>query len=268
MENKILAVDALDQPKLERQFSDYLVFVDESGSPAMGRIDPDFPLLVLAFLIVKKDSYLSQVVPAVQGFKFRHFGHDQVILHERDIRRDLGAFSFLKTRELKGKFLDELSQIMAAAPFALVATVIRKDKLQERYRTPANPYFLALKYGLERVCAYLRQQGDWKQGVHPNPNVHLIVEQRGRNEDDELELEFRRICDGANYNGEKFSFDIVFANKQSNSSGLQLADLVARPVGMSVIRPDQPNRAFDILQQKLVKVRGYAAGWGLKVFPN
>ncbi|MEX3961059.1 DUF3800 domain-containing protein [Paraburkholderia sp. EG286B] len=246
-------------------FSDYLVFVDESGSPSMGRIDPDFPLLVLAFLIVRKDQYLREIVPAIQGFKFKHFGHDQVILHEREIRRDLGPFSFLKTRELKSNFLGELSAIMEAAPFALVATVIRKDRLQARYKDPANPYFLALQYGLERVCAYLRQQGDWRQ--QPHPKVHLIVEQRGRNEDDELELEFRRICDGGNYNHEKFAFDIVFANKQSNSSGLQLADLVARPVGMSVIRPDQQNRAFELLQGKLVRVRGYAAGWGLKVFP-
>jgi hypothetical protein len=258
------SVAASEAPK---RFSDYLVFVDESGSPAMGRIDPDFPLLVLAFMIVRKDQYLAQIVPAIQGFKFKHFGHDQIILHEREIRRDLGPFSFLKTRALKERFLGELSDIMEAAPFALVATVIRKDRLQERYKVPANPYFLALQYGLERVCAYLRQQGDWTNNEQANPKVHLIVEQRGRNEDDELELEFRRICDGGNFNHEKFAFDIVFANKQSNSSGLQLADLVARPVGMSVTRPDQANRAFDILRNKLVKVRGYSAGWGLKVFP-
>ena len=61
-------------PLKGRRFSDYLVFVDESGSPALGNIDPDFPLLVLAFMIVRKDRYLSEIVPAIQGFKFRHFG--------------------------------------------------------------------------------------------------------------------------------------------------------------------------------------------------
>lgn len=34
--------------------SEYLVFVDESGSHAMGNIDPQYPLFVLAFFIVKK----------------------------------------------------------------------------------------------------------------------------------------------------------------------------------------------------------------------
>lgn len=250
-----------------KSFSDYLVFVDESGSPAMGNVDPDFPLLVLAFMIVRKDQYLSEIVPAVQGFKFRHFGHDQVILHEREIRRDLGAFGFLKTREIKMQFVDELSAIIGAAPFHLVSVVIRKDALQARYKTPENPYHLALKFGLERVCAFLRQQGEWAAGKAENPHVHLIAEKRGKNEDDELELEFRRICGGGNFNGEAFPFEVIFADKRSNSSGLQLADLVARPVGLSVIRPEQPNRAFEMLKEKFVQVKGQAKGWGLKVFP-
>jgi len=136
-------------PLKERRFSDYLVFVDESGSPALGNIDPNFPLLVLAFMIVRKDRYLSEIVPAIQGFKFRHFGHDQIILHEREIRRDFGSFSFLKTKALKSVFLDELTAIMDAAPFHLVCVVIRKDKLQARDKTPDNPCHLALQFGLE-----------------------------------------------------------------------------------------------------------------------
>ncbi|OIQ83222.1 hypothetical protein GALL_349850 [mine drainage metagenome] len=250
-----------------KTFSDYLVFVDESGSPALGAIDPDFPLLVLAFMIVRKDRYLSDIVPAIQGFKFRHFGHDQIILHEREIRRDAGPFSFLKTKALKSAFLEELTTIMDAAPFHLVAVVIRKDKLQARYKTPDNPYHLALQFGLERVSAFLRQQGEWRSDKKDNPQVHLVVEKRGKNEDDELELEFRRICDGGNYKSEDFPFEIVFANKQSNSSGRQLADLVARPIGLSVIRPKQPNRAFDLLKGKFAQAKGHAEGWGLKVFP-
>lgn len=35
-------------------FSDYIVCVDESGTPTLKNIDKDFPYLVLAFLIVKK----------------------------------------------------------------------------------------------------------------------------------------------------------------------------------------------------------------------
>ena len=93
------------------------------------------------------------------------------------------------------------------------------------------------------------------------------MERRGKNEDDELELEFRRICDGANYQGERLNFEVVFADKKSNSAGLQLADLVARPIGLSVLRPGQPNRAFDAVKSKLLLKNGKVEGWGLKCFP-
>lgn len=101
----------------------------------------------------------------------------------------------------------------------------------------------------------------------------MVVECRGKKEDNELELEFRRICDGANRLGISLPFDVIFADKKVDSPGLQLADLVARPVGMSVIRPGQENRAFEVLKRKF-----YCSGgrerlgegyedWGLKIFP-
>jgi hypothetical protein len=45
-------------------------------------------------------------------------------------------------------------------------------------------------------------------------------------------------------------FDIVFADKKTNLAGLQLADLVARPVGLSYIRPKQANQAIEVLKHK------------------
>ena len=106
----------------------------------------------------------------------------------------------------------------------------RRHKTQYTY--PVNPYHLGLEFGLERVRGFLQQQGEWAtaaSGIQAcvDPTVHVIVEKRGKNEDDELELEFRRICDGANYRSEKLNFEIVFADKKSNSADLQLADLVA-----------------------------------------
>lgn len=186
-------------------------------------------------------------------------------MHERDIRRDLGAFSFLKSREKKKAFIEEIGSIIAAAPVRLATVVIRKDILKRRYKYPENPYNLALEFGLERVDAFLRKMGTWTQ--ESTPTTHVIVECRGKNEDNDLELQFRRICDGENYDSRKLNFEIIFADKKSNSAGLQLADLLARPIGMSIIRPDQQNRAYDILKDKFVQRNGRVDGWGLKVFP-
>lgn len=63
------------------------------------------------------------------------------------------------------------------------------------------------------------------------------------------------------------------AAKTSNSAGLQLADLVARPIGRHVLNPAQPNPAFDVLQRNFYCEGGRQAvedgydQWGLKHFP-
>ena len=85
--------------------------------------------------------------------------------------------------------------------------------------------------------------------------VHVIFESRGRKEDQELELEFRRIAANDSGSGGRdfglFDFQPVFVPKAANSVGLQLADLTARPIALSHLRPNQPNRAFEIVRPKL-----------------
>lgn len=243
-------------------FSDYIVYVDESGDHGLKSIDVNYPVFVLAFCVFKKADYWQQIVPSLQAFKFRHFGHDQVILHETDIRKDRGDFNCLKTKELKSNFLSELTQIMASSPFTLVTTVIKKEEYRKRYHQPSNPYHIALGFGLERVFNYLRSQ-QAHQG-----QTHIVVEKRGKLEDDELELEFRRICSGNNYHRDSYPFELIFADKKSNSSGLQFADLIARPVGLSILKPEQENRAFEVLRPKFYShYNGTISGWGLKCFP-
>ena len=57
-------------------------------------------------------------------------------------------------------------------------------------------------------------------------------------------------------------------DKKCNSIGLQLADLVARPIGIKQLRPEQDNRAFQTINNKIRKSpKGDIKGWGLKMFP-
>ncbi len=100
-----------------------------------------------------------------------------------------------------------------------------------------------------------------------NNITHIAVEQRGKREDESLELEFRRICGGYNYRSIKMNFEIVMANKLSNSAGIQLSDLVARPIGLNAIKLDQENRAFGILKQKFRSSNGVYNGYGYKIYP-
>jgi len=247
---------------MEQEYSDYIVYVDESGDHGLKSIDQNYPVFVLAFCIFRKVDYIENLVPALQQFKFKHFGHDQAILHETDIRRDRGEFAFLKSPEIKDQFHAELSNIVAETPFTLIASVIHKTKYLKRYQSHENPYHVALGFGLERVFYFLRDHQ-----AHASL-THIVVEKRGKQEDNDLELEFRRICDGGNYKNDQLPFRMIFADKKSNSAGLQLADLVARPIGLNTIRPEQNNHAYEVLK---VKFRGSETGniigCGLKTFP-
>ncbi|HEY3271611.1 MAG TPA: DUF3800 domain-containing protein [Geothrix sp.] len=67
---------------MSEAYSDFLVFVDESGDHSLESVNPEFPIFVLAFCIVSKEDYVSKAVPSLQRLKLEHFGHDQVVLHE------------------------------------------------------------------------------------------------------------------------------------------------------------------------------------------
>jgi hypothetical protein len=87
-------------------FSDYLIFADESGDHGLSTIDPQFPVFALVFCMVAKNEYLNRIVPAIQKLKLDFWGHDQIILHEHDIRKEKGPFAILRTnREMRESFL-------------------------------------------------------------------------------------------------------------------------------------------------------------------
>ncbi|MDD4928589.1 MAG: DUF3800 domain-containing protein [Gallionella sp.] len=259
------AETAANSPPTGR-FSNFVVYVDESGDHGMQTVDSNYPVFVLAFCVFHKGHYCEKVVPALQKFKFNHFGHDHVVLHENEIRKEKGSFKF-QSRRHKHEFLDQLTSIIEASNFILISCVIDKERLRDKQEHLSNPYHLALGFCLETLDDFLREK------IQDNALTHVVVECRGTKEDNELELEFRRICDGANRQNKRLPFEVVFADKKTNSSGLQLADLVARPVGLSVLRPGQENRAFDVLKRKFFCSGGRDnAGegfenWGLKIYP-
>ena len=119
-----------------------------------------------------------------------------------------------------------------------------------------------LEFGLERVYLELSERGQ------ADRITHIIVEKRGEKEDAQLELAFRRICAGANALKMRLPLELVMIPKASNSTGLQMADLVARAVGIKALRPSQPNQAYDIVAKKFRRSPAdETKGWGLKIFP-
>lgn len=246
-----------------RSFSDSIVYVDESGDHSLTSVDPNYPVFVLAFCIFHKAMYSQDVTTRITDLKFKHFGHDQVVLHEREIRKQKGDFQILFDPSVRNEFMKDITQIVEEAPFTLIASVIDKKKLKKKFSDPGNPYHIALSFGLESMYRHLAKGKGCTEGT-----LNIVFEERGQKEDDTLELEFRRAIDN-NQLDVRLPFEIVFSNKQSNSAGLQLADLVARPIGRHFLKPTQANRAYDVIERKFRRdSKGKVKGTGLKVFPE
>lgn len=232
-------------------YSDYIIYVDESGDHGLKNINPQYPVFSLVFVVFEKKQYLLKVVPRLQKPKFDYFGHDNLVLHSHDIRKEKGPFALLRTNaSLRSSFYEELNAILRTIPFEFFASVINKNKLIKKYSNPFNPYHIALQFCLEKVHHFL------KHHQQIGKRVNLIVESRGRNEDSDLELEFLRITKNEKQWGYKtvdlseINYNLSFAHKQINSAGLQLADLVARPAALMCLRPNQSNRAIEILKSR------------------
>jgi hypothetical protein len=238
--------------------SNYIAYVDESGGPDLIKPDPDFPVFVLTFCVFRVEDYVDIVVAALQRIKFKYFGHDMVVFHEREIRKATADFAFLTNKEAREDFMDDLNNWVEQSPFAIIAVVIDKSKFVMLRPKGDDPYHAAMKLGLERLREYIHKHDQ------PGRTLHIVFEARGRREDDALELEFRRAIETDN----SFPCRIVFASKKVNSTGLQLADLTARPIGRHVMNRVQRNRAYELIATKLIRNEaGDTEGAGLICYP-
>ncbi|MFE1574384.1 DUF3800 domain-containing protein [Comamonas odontotermitis] len=247
--------------------SPYIIYVDESGDHSLVSIDDGYPIFVLAFCVFHKEYYSSEVVSDMERLKFRNFGHDMVVLHEADIRKEIAPFNNFANKAEKEFFLEELNGLITKSKFVLISCAILKKELPAKVAQDGNSYHIALVSCLETLYEFLIEKGQEEK------TTHVVVECRGKKEDNALELEFRRICDGANKFGKNLPFNIILADKKTNSTGLQFADLVARPIGRHLLNRNQANRAFDILRAKFFCKGGRSRvgkdyeGWGLKTVP-
>ncbi|MEY4062916.1 MAG: hypothetical protein RIT09_709, partial [Pseudomonadota bacterium] len=105
----------------------------------------------------------------------------------------------------------------------------------------------AFATGLNAFNLYLKTN---EQTLKINQALHIVIEKRGRKEDSLLLEQFKSLK--VSELSKNSDFELVFSDKKSNAVGIQIADLIARPLGMSFLRPDQKNRAVEVIKKKLI----------------
>jgi hypothetical protein len=160
--------------KTKQPFGDYIVYVDESGDHGLVSIDPEYPVFVLIFCIFQKQEYIDKIIPALARFKTKYWGHDEIVLHEHEIRKPKGEFTILFERATRKAFISDLTQLIDNTSCTIIASVIDKNKLASQYIRPENPYEISLGFGLERVSKHFADIGQ-SDKITP-----VIVERRGK----------------------------------------------------------------------------------------
>lgn len=244
--------------------SDYIIFADESGNPNLKRVDSNYPVFVFCCCVFRRHDYAAAVAPAVAALNAAHFGERDVILHSRPIRIGEPPFDFQGDPQRRAAFMEDLNRVITDADFTVIATVVKLDPFQQHYRGDRSVDRLAFRQCVIRLNNLLQSRGQH------NLDASLVVESRGEQDDRRLLQEYQAIRSNARYSGRTPpNFELRFDAKGNNTAGVQIADLVAHPIGNHIANPQQHSRAWDTISTKLRRSpQGAVNGWGLITLPD
>ena len=239
-----------------------ILFLDESGDHSLEKIDDTYPVFVLAGCIFDFEYYTTKVESAVRALKQKHFSKDSIILRSYDIRKQKNDFAALVDKRRREAFYNDLNALLSSLEFTIIAAAINKTALKKQYVDPDNPYHLCFRFILERSIMYLGRRKE---------QMVLRIESRETHNDRKLAQEYELFKSGSDRFSKaeiqsKFA-DLSFNQKSQNIAGMQIADLVAYPIGKWVMDQKRENLAFEMLQTKIHSKDGKYLGYGLKTFP-
>lgn len=270
-------------PSLPSDFEDrYRLYLDESGDHVYRETNETaHRFLALLGCWFQNTTYL-QFHDTLESFKRQHFHHhpdNPVILHREDIINNRKVFKILQDDKKRAKFDEDLLSIIQKTDFRIVVVVIDKAALRASYGEGAgHPYHIGLGFLLQRFAGYLN---------HINRVGDVMAEARGGKEDALLKDSYTRVYEHGAWGVTSAEFfqsaltsrQLKLREKKANISGLQLADLIAHPAKLWVLRryglfdvPPAPfaERLMNIVEEKFNRqlYNNRLEGYGFVLYPN
>lgn len=245
----------------------YTLFIDESGDHGLKNIDVNYPVLTLTGILAT-DSEYNSIKECMNNCKSDIWGSKDIIFHSTDIRKWYPPFDILSNTETRQKLYVHINNFFIENEFRIFSSVINKLKLTQKYSYPLNQtYEYAFLFIIERVLLYLK---------HKEVNsFKIIIESRGKREDNELNQFFDKIYNyGSTYihknQLKNLNSSVKFLRKSLNINGLQLADLAAYPISRYTIDSSKENKSFELVKKRFHTSDSLGInfiGYGLKIFP-
>jgi len=248
------------------------VYLDECGAHSLSANDK-FGAFALAAIIIP-DAHLETLDADWKAWKRTTLGAADALIHEPDVRRGDHSFWLDGDRVRQAAAISSLSNQIASMQFeAVVCVVNRADYLKYYGRTrvddalPEHLYLMALTFLMERIVMVLDQH-------YGGARARVFAESREKREDALLQYEYVRLhLDGTSFVApswfrHQLEPTIHFRIKKDNLTGLQLADLVARPCAEKVLAPESTPNRWSEVRSKLAPGKETAHSiLGLKIFP-
>ncbi|HMT04542.1 MAG TPA: DUF3800 domain-containing protein [Solirubrobacterales bacterium] len=228
----------------------YLLFLDESGSPA------DDEIFALGGVAIRADDWTA--VKSRWSACLEESGWPS----GKELK-----WSGVSTGEVPPPVADAAFACLAGLPIHCLATVLYTGSTIEGYREKffRNPdviYQTALTFTAERYQRFLAHEEAWGA---------IVLDSRQFETDNHMRRYFDRIHEeGTDFAELDRIVDGLLLGPSHHSLGLQLADLVIGPTRKSRFSQGDASRYFKQLEPCFMKhpVSGELEGVGLKVFPD
>lgn len=230
-----------------------ILSIDESGHHNLDpkTMDPKYPIFVLSGCIFD-EIYYEEVVNKLNKLKIDFFGSEDIIFHTLEMTRPSkykqNKFAKLIDANFRKDFYKALNTLLDEIDFKIISCVIKKPAHIEKYGLSAvDPYLLSFNILLDEFIAEL---GD-EQGK-------IIAEKRSDNLDNQLELAWLnlKINGTEKIKGSEIKEKIESLSmipKSANDAGLQIADIVANPIGRHILGLKKTEPGHEVMYEILKK---------------
>lgn len=260
----------------------YRMYVDECGTDDIVscHLEPHRHL-ALTGVIISHDAGIEYANPRLAELKEKHFPQADpdtppVVLHRSDFLGGNGPFQILQDHAKLVAFCNDMYSYLHGLDHTVITVVIDKQAmLRKEHWANKEPYHYCAEVLAEKFVQFLQRAGS---------TGDVWAESRKDRKNKALQRHFTQACtNGTRYVPEPERFaarlstsDITFREKKHNCTGLQIADLYAKPSMDRILQPRIQGYAVSdfskrfgqlLVDRKYDRSDGGWLGYGMKFLP-
>ena len=243
----------------------YFLYADSSGRTEIRQGRHDSPYITVGVIVHEKDwRSVTNKISEMKREMFPELDPREWELHASDIWNSRDFFAGRRQGLNQAKKLEIFSRTANLARWSnitIVSVVMFKDKMKERYRSPAVTEYSWL-FVTERFEHFLVQK---PEGTN---NGLLFIDASQKNPESEIRRAMRKaIKDGGIWRGIDHVIEQPIFVESHMHNLIQLADMIAYVILKHYKSDSKFEGLFEMLKLKMYRVDGKLDSFGLKEFP-